>query len=113
MKRGSQIILDLGRVKEIAEVHVNGKNMGNSWHAPFRLNITEGLTQGANELKVEVVRTINNALIRDARLPKEQQRMKTNIARLPNAWMNPFAEAKLTEDGLIGPVKIYFTGTKR
>jgi hypothetical protein len=53
-----------------------------------------------------VVNSINNALVGDAGKPKEYRQMRSNIARLPNAWQKPFAEAGLIEAGLIGPVTL-------
>jgi hypothetical protein len=57
-------------------------------------------------LVIEVVNSINNALKGDAKGPKQYRDMRTNISRLPNAWMKPFAEAQLLEAGLIGPVTL-------
>ena len=42
-KEGSQIWLDLGSVKNLAEVVVNGKSLGIVWKTPFRVNVTERL----------------------------------------------------------------------
>jgi len=55
---------------------------------------------------IEVVNSINNQLIGDAKLPAGLQQMRSNIAKLPNAWMTDFKDAKLIEAGLIGPVQI-------
>jgi hypothetical protein len=108
VKTDRRLLLDLGRVKEIAEVTVNGKNIGVCWHSPFRVDITDAVKTGENFLQVEVVNTINNRLIGDAKLPEQYRRMKSNITKLPNAWSTPFAEAKLLDAGLIGPVQIQF-----
>lgn len=103
-----RLLLDLGSVKEIAEVTVNGKNIGVCWHAPFQIDITDAVKAGENFLQVEVVNTINNRLVGDAKLPVQYRRMKSNITKLPNAWNTPFAEAKLLDAGLTGPVQIQF-----
>jgi hypothetical protein len=108
LKSSHRLLLDLGRIKEIAEVFVNGKNMGVSWHAPFVIDITDALKKDTNFLQVEVVNTINNRLVGDAKLPEQHRRMKSNITKLPNAWMKPFATAPLLDAGLIGPVQIRF-----
>jgi alpha-L-rhamnosidase/Glycosyl hydrolases family 2, sugar binding domain len=108
LKSNQRLLLDLGRVKEIAEVIVNGKNTGFCWHAPFQIDITDAVKTGENFLQVEVVNTINNRLIGDAKLPEQYRRMKSNITKLPNAWRTPFAEAPLLDAGLIGPVLIRF-----
>ena len=108
LKSDHRLLLDLGRVKEIAEVFVNGKNVGITWNAPFEVDITDALKEGENHLHVEVVNTINNRLVGDARLPAQYRQMKSNINKLPNAWMKPFATAPLLDAGLIGPVQIRF-----
>jgi hypothetical protein len=38
--------------------------------------------------------------------------MRSNIARLPNAWHFPFAEAPLLEAGLIGPVTLQWASVE-
>ncbi|HYG19053.1 MAG TPA: glycosyl hydrolase, partial [Ohtaekwangia sp.] len=111
LDKGFTLLLELGAVKEIAEVFVNGRSMGTVWHAPFQVDITEAVQPGKNTLVVEVVNTINNGLIGDARLPESYRHMQSNINKLPNAWMNPFAEAPLKPAGLIGPVRIRFAAT--
>lgn len=103
-----KILLDLGFVKEIAEVIINGQRAGIRWHAPYQIDITKLVREGNNELQVEVVTTMNNAIIGDAKAPKEFRKLKTNVAKLPNAWRTPFADAPLLDAGLIGPVQIKF-----
>lgn len=105
-QKNQRIILELGDVKEIAEVFVNGVNMGTVWHTPFRIDITKAARPGSNTVIIEVVNTINNGLVGDAKVPAEYGRMSSNVKRLPNAWMNPFAEAPLLPAGLIGPVMV-------
>ena len=45
-------MLDLGEVREVAEVRVNGKDLGVVWTKPARVNITSAVKAGANELEV-------------------------------------------------------------
>lgn len=105
------LFLELGNVKEIAEVFMNGHKMGLSWHAPFQVDITDAVKEGDNHLVIEVVNTINNMLVGDAKQPEAYRRTKTNITKLSNAWRQPFAEAPLLDAGLIGPVLIRFAQT--
>lgn len=111
LQKDRLLILEMGNVKEIAEVFVNGKQMGLSWHAPFQLDITGAVQEGDNYLVIEVVNTINNMLVGDAKQPEPYRRTKTNITKLSNAWRQPFAEAPLLDAGLIGPVQIKFVQT--
>ncbi|MGB3617104.1 MAG: glycosyl hydrolase [Catalinimonas sp.] len=104
---GARLTLDLGEVAEVAEVFLNGHPVDVLWHAPYRCDITEHARAGTNYLVVEVANVLANRLIGDARRPPAQRRTHTNISRLPNAWMTPFAEAELRESGLLGPVRVH------
>ena len=64
-KTGAQLWLDLGDVKNLAEVSVNGKPMGIAWKPPFRLDVTGALKPGANLLQVKVTNLWVNRLIGD------------------------------------------------
>jgi hypothetical protein len=65
------VILDLGRVKNFAEVTLNGKALPLLWKAPFRLNVSEHLQPGRNTLTVRVTNLWPNRLIGDEQLPAE------------------------------------------
>ena len=57
--------IDLGEVKNLAEVTVNGKSLGIVWHAPYRVNVTTALKPGQNELMIKVTNAWVNRLIGD------------------------------------------------
>ncbi|MEM1134920.1 MAG: glycosyl hydrolase [Bacteroidota bacterium] len=101
-----RIYLDLGSVKEVASVYLNGHHLGITWHPPFRFDVTEYVDVGENFLVIELANTLNNRLIGDAQKPEIYKNLQTNVARLANAWMTPFAEAELLASGLLGPVTI-------
>lgn len=61
--------LDLGRVEAIAEVRLNGVDMGQAWLPPYRVEVTDALRAGARELEIDVTTTWTNRLIGDAGLP--------------------------------------------
>jgi hypothetical protein len=96
----SRLFLDLGEVQNLAEVRLNGKNLGVAWTKPFRVEITAALKSGANALEVDVVNLWPNRLIGDGKLPPEQRRTKTNVQKFYKG------EHKLLESGLLGPVRI-------
>ncbi|MFO1511853.1 MAG: glycosyl hydrolase [Verrucomicrobiota bacterium] len=93
------LFLDLGNIREIAEVKINGKSCGLVWSPPFRVEITGTGKPWGNKLEVEVVNFWPNRIIGDAALPPEQRRTRTNIRKLT-------ADTKLMPSGLLGPVQI-------
>jgi len=98
----NRLVLDLGNVKEMASVKINGHQMQVMWSAPFRFDITLFVKSGTNELEVEVVNMWVNRLIGDGKLPQDQRLTKTNIIKF-----NALDAGKyLRVSGLMGPVKI-------
>ena len=91
--------LDLGDVKNLAEVIVNGKNVGITWKKPFRIEVTEALKQGPNSIQVKVTNTWVNRLIGDAQPGVTSKITYTTM---------PFykAHSPLLPSGLLGPVKL-------
>jgi len=113
--------LDIGLVHNVAQVYLNGKDLGVVWTAPWRVDITEHLRPGDNDLTIEVVNLWPNRLIKDATLPKEERLTRTNVRTYdpvipPDLAFreNPIDEErkksgkppKLIASGLIGPVTI-------
>jgi hypothetical protein len=74
-----RVLLDLGEVKNVAQVRLNGKDLGVVWTAPWRVDVTAGATQEGNELEIDVVNLWPNRLIGDGLLPKDRRFTKTNV----------------------------------
>lgn len=97
-KKGARLWLDLGDVKNLAEVTVNGKNLGVVWHTPYRIEVTSALKPGANQVSIKVVNAWVNRLIGD------EQPGATKIAF---ADVKPYkANSPLLPSGLLGPVSV-------
>ena len=103
-KDGSQIWLDLGSVKNLAEIEVNGKSLGIVWKMPFRVNVTGVLQQGENTLEVKVTNLWVNRLIGD-----QQPNNKKKITYTTREFYQ--ADSPLLPSGLLGPVKIVSQST--
>jgi hypothetical protein len=98
-KPGAQQWIDLGDVKNLAEVTVNGKSLGVVWHTPYRVDATGVLKPGANEVSIKVVNAWVNRLIGD------QQPDATT--KYTFADVKPYkADSPLLASGLLGPVRI-------
>ncbi|AKJ65630.1 glycosyl hydrolase [Kiritimatiella glycovorans] len=63
------LALDFDRVEVIAEVFLNGSQIGATWTFPHRIPVGEAMLRGENLLRVRVATTWVNRLIADSRLP--------------------------------------------
>ncbi|RZK60767.1 MAG: glycoside hydrolase family 2 [Pedobacter sp.] len=96
---GERIFLDLGDVKNMATVKINGKTVGGLWTAPWRIDITKFVSNGNNSVEIEVVNLWVNRMIGDSKLSE-----KDRPTWLANNYFNP--TDPLTPSGLLGPVHI-------
>ena len=97
---GSQTFeLDLGDVREVAHVWVNGRDLGVLWKRPFRVELGAAAHAGWNDLVVEVTNLWPNRLIGDQLLAPEKRLTRTNITKFT-------ADSPLRASGLLGPVAI-------
>jgi len=125
-KQGSKIFLDLGAVGDLAEVIVNGRNLGVLWKQPFRVEITDALKDGENKLEVRVTDRWVNRLIGDAGkmaacgviynaannaiskwpdwVPKDAPPTGAPVSFA--GWRQWKGDEKLVPSGLIGPVEL-------
>ena len=63
--------IDLGNVRDIARVRLNGKDLGVAWHFPFRVSADGALKAGENVLEVEVTNGWHNRLLGDKTFPDD------------------------------------------
>jgi hypothetical protein len=92
-------VIDLGEVGVMATVTLNGKDVGTSWMAPYRLNITDVVQEGENKLEIKVVNVWRNRLTGDKTLPVEQRTTSVLVD-------NVKPEEEMSSSGLLGPVTI-------
>ncbi|MCX6926226.1 MAG: glycosyl hydrolase, partial [Verrucomicrobia bacterium] len=94
-----RMYLDLGVVKNLARVRLNGHDLGVVWCAPWRVDITDAVKAKDNQLEIAVANLWPNRLIGDQTLPPEK--------RLTSTTWNPFTkDSPLLESGLLGPVAL-------
>jgi len=93
------VLLNLGKVADLASVKVNGKELGGVWIAPWTIDISNVIKKGRNSVEISVVNTWANRLIGDSRLPEKERQTWSVI--------NPFTpNSKLHSAGLLGPVTV-------
>jgi len=95
---GGRVMLDLGDVRELAEVSVNGRSFGIVWHPPFKLDVSSALKAGENTLEIKVTNLWVNRLIGD----KQPGAKKYTFTVMPTYK----ADAPLRPSGLLGPVSL-------
>ena len=112
--------IDLGVVNDIARVKLNGKDMGVVWCAPWRIDISDALKQGTNELEIEVANRWVNRLLGDRQEPDRNvrtvkfenglmggQEFKTGRYTFTTKQsMSAFMFSEPLSSGLLGPVSI-------
>ncbi len=114
------ICLDLGSVKNFAEVTLNGKSLGILWKPPFRLNITAAARPGKNALTVKITNLWPNRLIGDEQLPADCEWRGKELKSWPRwlldgepspsgrltftTWRHWTKDDALLPSGLLGPV---------
>ena len=99
LQSGERIYLDLGDVREIAEVSLNGKCLGIIWKPPYTIDITESLKSGRNNLEIRVTNLWVNRLIGD-----QQPGAKVKYAPAGAPLYRP--DAPLLQSGLLGPLAV-------
>jgi hypothetical protein len=116
-------MLDLGKVEVMAEVKLNGKDLGILWKPPYRVEVTEAIQPGENKLEVKVVNLPINRQIGDEFLPEDSDRNPDGTLKSWPKWLlegkqSPTGRKTFTSwrlwhtndplfpSGMIGPVKI-------
>lgn len=117
-----RLILDLGYLKNFAEVKLNGKQLPLLWKPPYRLDVTDILKQGANTLQISVTNLWPNRLIGDEQQPDDLQWEGIRLKEIPQwvkdgknsptgrytftTWHHWKKDDKPLSSGLFGPVII-------
>ena len=91
--------IDLGEVKNLAEVIINGKSQGIVWKKPFKVKLKDALKVGENTIEIKVTNLWVNRLIGD-----QQPDVKTKITYTTMPFYR--ADSPLLPAGLMNPVKV-------
>lgn len=96
---GTRVVLDLGKVHDLATVRLNGETLGTLWIEPWRVDVTKALRPGKNLLEIEIVNAWRNRLTGDKALPAEQRHTFLTADTVGK-------NAPLLPAGLLGPVTL-------
>ena len=96
--RGEHMFLAFDNVGTMAKVYINGKYAGGVWTAPYRLDVTDFVKNGNNDVKVEVVNTWVNRIVGDMNLPESERETYLFVNHLNS-------KTPLPPSGIIGKVK--------
>lgn len=98
-----QLFLDLGDVRNVAQVRLNGKDLGILWCYPWRVDITDAVKPTDNKLEVDIINLWTNRVIGDLNQPKEKRYTVTHDAFRFDMLTK---DTPLLDSGLLGPVKV-------
>jgi len=116
--RNERMFIDLGEVKNMARIKLNGKSLGVVWTAPWHVDITNAVKAKGNILEIEAANLWANRLIGDEQLPDDG--IKNNqfpdwllqgkprpAGRFSFSTFKPYKKnSPLSKSGLLGPVTI-------
>jgi len=100
------VVLDLGEVRETAELGLNGKTAGVAWMRPYRFDVTRLIQTGSNRVRIDVTNLLINRVLGQG--PIDYSAVYERYGqRFPPAeeWQkvrDPFPS------GLLGPVGFFF-----
>jgi hypothetical protein len=98
ISNGKRLYLNLGDVREVAEVLINGKSVAIAWKPPYRVDISKHVRTGKNALEVRVANLWVNRLIGDAQPGAKPMTFTTLKTYTQSAPLRP--------SGLLGPVTL-------
>jgi len=100
--------LDLGDVREVAHVKLNGKDLGVAWHIPFILPVGNALKAKDNVLEIEVTNLSANYMrLRDQQQPDWKKFYDINIVDITYKKFDATRWQPMPS-GLLGPVKLVY-----
>ena len=99
--KGKSVWLDLGQVREAADVRVNGQSAGAAWMTPYRIDITRYVKPGTNRIEAGVANLLINRILGE---PTPDYRGLEPL-RFPKPGEKDRVKEPLPS-GLLGPVRL-------
>jgi hypothetical protein len=108
-----ELALDLGTVGAVAEVSLNGQDLGVCWMQPYRIDITAAARHGQNRLQVLVTNTLANYVTGLKSVPEVPAALVSHYGAQSDVYPEgariarmEMARSNLPASGLMGPVRI-------
>jgi hypothetical protein len=121
LQRNEKLLLNLGEIKHMARIRLNGKDMGAVWTSPWKVDISEVVKEKGNKLEIEVANLWPNRLIGDEQLTDDEikdgqwpewllnNRTRPSMRYTFSTFKHYNKDSSLLKSGLIGPVTIEVT----
>jgi hypothetical protein len=116
--KNAHFYLNLGEVKNLARIRLNGQDLGVVWTAPWSVDITGAVKESGNVLEIEIVNLWPNRLIGDEKLSDDgiqggkwpewllNGQKRTSGRYTFTTFKHYTKDSPLLKSGLIGPVTI-------
>jgi hypothetical protein len=82
LAKQGRLFLELGDLAEIAEVTLNGKNLGRVWLPPCRVEISGVAQAGPNQLEIRIANLWANRFNADSLRPEPERFTRSNLDRI-------------------------------
>ena len=114
----SNLYLDLGKVKNMARVKLNGEDLGVVWTSPWRVKINDVVKDKENNLEIEIANLWGNRLIGDEKYLDDgikdgkwpdwllEDKPRPSKRFTFTTWRLYEKDSPLQSSGLLGPVQI-------
>jgi hypothetical protein len=106
LKPGSKLLLDLGTVKDVAQVSINGRPVATLWKPPYEADVSGAVKAGRNLLEIKITNQWTNRQAGDRSVPPEKRVLAPSSGGA--AGLGP--PQTLSDSGLLGPVTLRFSG---
>ena len=108
MKLGPDVgvVLDLGGVRETAELWLNDQSAGVAWMRPYRFDVTPYIRQGSNRLRIDVTNLLINRVLGNGPIDYSAVYARYGQRFPPGEEWQKVGEP--FPSGLLGPLGLFF-----
>jgi hypothetical protein len=105
LQPGTRVLLNMGDVKNTAEVWVNGQRDGVAWKRPYVVDVTRSLHPGLNRVRIDVTNLLINTVLNQP--TKDYSDIESKYGtKIPKPKEKEFVHNEPLPSGLLGPVEL-------